>query len=106
MTESCMTCIYSQLTKEQYPCSECYYDNDGNPSKHEPVVEALCWKYSTDEGSLMAVCPKCEGRMLIGPYRYENPYSYCPYCGEKLENGDLESASKKIYGWEWLPERR
>ena len=40
MTASCMTCIYSQLTKEQYPCSECYYDNNGNPSKHEPVVEA------------------------------------------------------------------
>ena len=34
MTASCMTCIYSQLTKEQYPCSECYYDNNGNPSKH------------------------------------------------------------------------
>ena len=57
------------------------------------------WKYAEDNATLMAECPECERRMVIHCYAYGNPYHYCPYCGQKLEEGNVMSAGSRIYGW-------
>ncbi len=44
-------------------------------------------------------CPTCEGRMPIHIYAYANPYHYCPYCGEKLEEGAVMKWGQRLYGW-------
>lgn len=58
------------------------------------------WLYEEDTGMVMAKCPECEGRMTIHYYWYKNPYHFCPYCGEKLEEGNIKKKLKKVYGYE------
>ena len=41
------------------------------------------WIYELDNGTRMCKCPECGRRMMIGLYRYSNPYKFCPYCGRK-----------------------
>ena len=48
---------------------------------------------------MMAKCPTCECRMPIGIYAYGNPYHFCPYCGERLEEGRVMETGRRIYGW-------
>lgn len=62
------------------------------------------WQYDQDTGSVLCRCPECGGRLLIGLYQYENPYSYCPYCGTKLEEGKLRAKRKAVYKLEQEPE--
>ena len=57
------------------------------------------WEYEEDSGTMMAKCPTCECRMPIGIYAYGNPYHFCPYCGERLEEGRVMEAGRRIYGW-------
>ena len=57
------------------------------------------WLYEEDSGNMMAKCPKCEGRMPIYPWTYHNPYRFCPYCGQRLYEGKVMQAGKRIYGW-------
>ena len=56
-----------------------------------------CWQYEEDNATVMAKCPECERRMIIHLYTYENPYKFCPYCGQKLEEGALKKARRKVY---------
>lgn len=46
------------------------------------------WLYEIDNGNVMAVCPECTKRMVIGYYSPRNYYRFCPYCGTELEEGD------------------
>lgn len=66
----------------------------------------LEWKYDEDTNGVMCRCPICGGRLLIGPYLYVNPYNYCPYCGEKLEEGEITATRKKVYGSDDEKEKR
>lgn len=55
------------------------------------------WEYDIDTATIMARCPECGGRMIISRYQYQNPYRFCPYCGERLDEGNLAKARDKIY---------
>lgn len=56
------------------------------------------WEYDEDTGSVMCRCPECGGRLTISHYAYVNPYNFCPYCGEKLEEGKLTAKRIEVYG--------
>lgn len=58
------------------------------------------WEYDEDTGNLMCRCPECGGRMPIYLWTYVNPYHYCPYCGEKLEEGRFCEKYKQVYSAE------
>ena len=60
-----------------------------------PTTEA--WQYDEDNGHVMCRCPDCGGRLLIGLYQYINVYRFCPYCGQRLEEGALTSKRKQVY---------
>ena len=55
------------------------------------------WEYDEDTGMVMCRCPVCEGRLTIHLYTYRNPYKYCPYCGERLQEGKLKAKRKAVY---------
>lgn len=61
-------------------------------------LENKAWEYDEDTGSMLCRCPECEGRLLIGLYSYWNPYRYCPYCGERLQEGKFAEPYCRIYG--------
>ena len=61
-------------------------------------MELKSWEYDKDNDHMLCRCPDCGGRLLVGPYDYENPYHFCPYCGEKLEQGKIDKARRRIYG--------
>ncbi len=58
------------------------------------------WQYDEDNGCVMCRCPECGGRLLIGLYQYWNPYRFCPYCGTRLEEGNITAKRKHVYGLE------
>jgi hypothetical protein len=57
------------------------------------------WIYEEDCGNMMAKRPKCECRMPIYRWDYQNPYRFCPYCGQRLYEGKAMQAGRRIYGW-------
>lgn len=64
----------------------------------ECAPPSKCWQYDEDTGSVLCRCPDCEGRMVIGPYQYNNPYRYCPYCGIRLSEGRIAAKRRQVYG--------
>ena len=56
------------------------------------------WLYEEDTNTVMATCPKCGGRLILHRYQYTNPYHYCPYCGVRLEEGQLQRKREEVYG--------
>ena len=56
------------------------------------------WVYEEDTGTMMCKCPVCKGRMIIDRYCYSLGYKFCPFCGEKLGEGEFERKRKMIYG--------
>lgn len=64
------------------------------------------WLYDEDSGSVMCRCPECEGRLPIGIYTYRNPYRFCPYCGEKLAEGEITAKRCQVYGRSYEDELR
>ena len=55
------------------------------------------WLYDEDTGCVMCRCPDCGGRLLISLYSYWNPYRYCPYCGERLMEGQITAKRVQVY---------
>lgn len=55
------------------------------------------WQYDEDTGLVMCRCPVCEGRLTISHYAYWNPYHFCPYCGEKLSEGNITAKLVQVY---------
>lgn len=64
------------------------------------------WLYDEDNGCVLCRCPVCEGRMIIDIYTYWNPYHFCPYCGEKLNEGAITSKRVTVYGKDRATEMR
>ena len=52
------------------------------------MQEESKWVWSPDNGNRRITCPYCQFSMAFGAYRYDNPYNYCPGCGEKLKAGE------------------
>lgn len=65
-----------------------------------PGINLLEWKYDEDNATVMCRCPECGGRLMIGPYTYENPYHFCPYCGKELQENERGLVAKRseVYG--------
>lgn len=55
------------------------------------------WLYDEDTGHVMCRCPDCGGRLLISLYSYWNLYRYCPYCGERLMEGQITKKRVQVY---------
>lgn len=66
-------------------CKECYHNG----------YKAMCdackqmrkegrWKWEIDNGNRVIRCPDCGGGLSFGAYFYENPYNFCPYCGNRM----------------------
>lgn len=58
------------------------------------------WQYDEDTGGVMCRCPNCGGRLGIHVYLYRNPYKYCPYCGDRLNEGNITAKRREVYGGE------
>ena len=54
------------------------------------------WQYDEDTGTVMCRCPQCGGRLIISYYQYNNPYRYCPFCGEALSEGKIAAKRQDI----------
>lgn len=65
-----------------------------------PGINLLEWQYDEDNAMVMCRCPECGGRLMIGPYTYENPYHFCPYCGVRLQENErgIVSRRSEVYG--------
>jgi len=70
-------------------CSECC---DGKSSRMCTACKAMQeesnWKWELDNGCRRIRCPKCDFALTFGAWRYENPFNFCPGCGEKLKLGE------------------
>lgn len=66
----CRDCLDGHYGEDKKTCEYCKRMQKGGD-----------WIWEIDNGSRMVKCPDCEGRLRIGPYIYENPYRFCPYCG-------------------------
>lgn len=68
-------------------CKECLHHWDEKKVMCEACKRMQAegrWKWEIDNGHRVIRCPKCGGGMVFGYYFYENPYRYCPYCGEPM----------------------
>lgn len=65
-----------------------------------PGIDLLEWQYDEHNGNVMCRCPECGGRLRIDYYTYDNPYHFCPYCGQRLQENERGIVSKRseVYG--------
>lgn len=65
-----------------------------------PGIDLLEWQYGEDNENVMCRCPECGGQLVIGYYTYINPYRFCPYCGQRLQENvrGLISKRSEVYG--------
>lgn len=58
------------------------------------------WRYTTEHGHLLAVCPDCGGRMPMSRFWEHNPFKMCPYCTtmRELKEGSFKRMRDKVYG--------